>query len=116
MKDYMSKLQFGDKEITIAFDLNVLETIQEQFGSLQAWSDRIEPEEGGEPDIKALLFGFTEMINEGIDIDNENNHTQKPFMTKKQVGRLLTQVGLENASKKIMQVVVDSTKSDEKNT
>ena len=115
MKDYMSKLQFGDKEITIAFDLNVLETIQEQFGSLAEWSDRIEPKEG-EPDIKALLLGFTEMINEGIDIDNENNHTQKPFMTQKQVGRLLTQVGLENASKKIMQVVVDSTKSDEKNT
>ena len=114
MKDYMGTLQFGEREIKIAFDLNVLETIQEKFGSLQAWSEKIEPKEG-EADIGALLFGFMEMINEGIDIQNDKDHTNIPFMTKKQVGRLLTEYGLEDASKKMKQVVIDSTKNDEKN-
>lgn len=114
MKDYMGKLQLGDREIPFSFDLNVLETIQEKYGSLQEWSAKVEPEEG-EADIGALLFGFTEMINEGIDIQNDKNHTNDAFMTKKQVGRLLTEYGLEDASKKMKQVVIDSTKSDEKN-
>ena len=55
------------------------------------------------------------MINEGIDIDNEENGTDiKPFNLK-QVGRMLTEIGLENIASKISDTVIESTKSTEKN-
>ena len=55
------------------------------------------------------------MINEGIDIRNEENGTDIPPFTKKQSGRLLTEIGLEKATQTINDTVVESTKSEEKN-
>ena len=50
----------------------------------------VEVYETKEVDIKALIFGIKEMINEAIDIDNENNQLNQPLLTEKQVGRLIT--------------------------
>jgi hypothetical protein len=55
------------------------------------------------------------MLNEGIDIDNEENgKDEKPF-TLKQVGRLITEIGLANATATLNNTVIESTKSEEKN-
>ena len=67
----------------------------------------------GEPDAKAVIFGFTEMINEGIDIDNEENGTDIKPLTLKQVGRLITEIGLSKATETLNQTVVESTEGDE---
>lgn len=67
------------------------------------------------PDISALIFGYTCMINEGIDLENEEKGTNRPFMTRRQVGRLLTGIGLEDAARTMNQIFVDSTKGEEKN-
>lgn len=67
------------------------------------------------PDIGALIFGYMCMLNEGIDLENEEKGTNKPFMTRRQVGRLLTAVGLEEAAKTMNQLFIDSTKGEEKN-
>ena len=69
----------------------------------------------GEPNAKAVIYGFTEMLNEGIDIDNEENGTDEKPLTLKQVGRMITEIGLQNATKKLNETVIDSTKSEEKN-
>ena len=49
-----------------------------QHGSLDGWDD-LKPKEKakyeGEPDAKAVIFGFTQMLNEGIDMSNEENGT-----------------------------------------
>ena len=55
------------------------------------------------------------MINEGIDIENEENGTNNPLLTLKQVGRIVTEVGLGSATQVLNETVVESTKSDEKN-
>ena len=53
--------------------------------------------------------------NNSNDISNEENGTDiKPF-TKKQTGRLLTEIGLENATQTLNDTVIESTKSEEKN-
>jgi hypothetical protein len=65
--------------------------------------------------IKALVFGITEMINEGIDIDNEDNNTSEPFVSHKKVGRMLTEIGIEKAAQNMNDLVVKSTKDDSKN-
>lgn len=115
MKDYNGILQYNGKEYPLVFNLNVMEAIQEEYGSLDKWGELTDGRSNGEPDAKAVIFGFTEMINEGIDIQNEDEGTDiKPF-TKKQVGRMITEIGLQNATITMNDTVINSTQSTEKN-
>ena len=114
MKDYNGTLQYKDKTYTLVFNLNVMEEIQEEYGTLAKWGAMTDGTEG-EPNAKAVLFGLTAMINEGIDMANDENGTDDKPLTKKQVGRLLTEVGLMEATQTINDVVINSTKSEEKN-
>ena len=114
MKDINGEIQYKGKNYKLVFNLNVMEAIQEKYGSVQKWGDMTDGEDG-EPNAKAVIFGFTEMLNEGIDIDNDENGTDlKPF-TLKQVGRMITEVGLLEATKKLNDTVIASTQSEEKN-
>ena len=142
MKDVNGKIQYKEKEYTIVFNLNVMEKIQEKYETIDKWAgltdgvayaqraymkehgtldgfDELTDEEKAkypaEPDAKAVIFGFTEMLNEGIDIENEENGTDlKPF-TQKQVGRMITEIGLAKATEKLNKTVIESTKNEEKN-
>ena len=142
MKDINGEIQYKEKTYKLVFNLNVMEAIQEKYGSLDRWGeltdgtahaqkeyaqkhgsldgwDELKPEEkakfNGEPNAKAVIFGFTEMINEGIDIQNEENGTDIKPLTLRQVGRLITDVGLANATKTLNETVIASTQSEEKN-
>ena len=55
------------------------------------------------------------MINEGIDIENETAKEPRKLLNRKQVGRLVTKMGLEKTAEKLNTAIVESTKSDEKN-
>ena len=114
MKDVNGKIQYKDKEYKLVFNLNVMEEIQEEYKSLEEWGNLTDGQ-SGEPNAKAVIFGFTAMLNEGIDMDNEENGTDIKPLTLKQVGRIITEVGLLEATKTLNKTVVDSTQSDEKN-
>lgn len=114
MKDVNGEIQYKGNTYKLVFNLNVMEEIQEEYKSLKEWGELTDGE-NGEPDAKAVIFGFWCMLNEGIDIQNEENGTDlKPF-TRKQVGRMITEFGLANATNKLNKTVIDSTKSKEKN-
>lgn len=114
MKEMKSEIEYKGQKYHLVFNLNVMEVIQEEYGTLGEWG-KLTDGTNGEVSAKAVIFGLTEMLNEGIEIDNEENGTDlKPF-TRKQVGRLLTEIGLQEATKKLNDTVVESTKSDEKN-
>lgn len=119
MKDVNAKIQYKEREYTLVFNLNVMERIQEEYGSVDKWGDLTEGKDeegkGKEPNAKAVIFGFTEMINEGIDIENEEKGTDIKPMTLKQVGRMITEIGLEKATGTIHNTVIKSTESTEKN-
>ncbi len=102
------KIEYKGKEYTIVFNLNVMESIQAKYGTIEKWGELTDGQ-GEEVDIQALIFGLTEMINEGIDISNEDNGTNNPFFTHKQVGRILSEVGLSKITEKINETVVNST-------
>lgn len=114
MKEVSSVINYKDKEYKIVFNLNVMEKIQEEYKTIQAWGDLTDGAKG-EVNIKALVFGLTEMINEGIEIDNEDKGLNEPLLTHKKVGRMLSEIGLDKATKEINGIVIESTKSDEKN-
>lgn len=114
MKDINGKIQYRDKEYKIVFNLNVMEAIQAEYGTMEKWGDLTDGS-AGEPDAKAVIFGIREMLNEGIDIDNDENGTDIPFFTHKQVGRLVTEAGLRNVTEEMNKTVIESTQSAEKN-
>ena len=142
MKDFNGNIQYKGVNYSLVFNLNVMETIQEEYESLDKWGsltdgteyaqreyikqhgsldgwDDLKPKDRakyeGEPDAKAVIYGFTQMLNEGIDIDNEENGTNNPPLTLKQVGRMITEIGLANATKTMNETVISSTKGEEKN-
>ena len=148
MKDFNGEIQYKGKSYKLVFNLNVMETIQEEYGSIDVWGELTDGSEyakreyekaiqskknatpwnelsdaekakwSGEPDAKAIIFGFTEMINEGIDIENDEKRAQgdaqslRPFITIKQGGRLITEIGLEKATEKIHETVIESQHLD----
>lgn len=114
MKSKLQEIEYKDKKYKLAFDLNVMESIQDEYGSIEEWGKLVEPEEG-EPNIKALVFGATQMINEGIEISNDENGEDEKPLTHRKVARILTEVGLESVTSKVQQTVVDSAADDSKN-
>lgn len=115
MKSAMQTIEYRGKTYRLVFDLNVMESIQDEYGSIEAWGKLTEPEDGGEPNIKALVFGVTEMINEGIEIANDEDGTDEKPLTHRKVARILTEVGLESVADKMQKSVIDSTEDDSKN-
>ena len=114
MKSKLQEIEYKDKTYKLAFDLNVMEAIQDEYGSIEAWGKLVEPEDG-EPNIKALVFGATQMINEGIEISNDDDGTDEKPLTHRKVARILTEVGLESVTDKVQKSVIDSTEDDSKN-
>lgn len=114
IKELKSTIEYKGIEYDLVFNLNVMEEIQTEYGTLSTWSDLVMGE-NKEADIKALIFGILTMLNEGIDIYNEENNLPRNFFTKKQVGRMITELGLDNVTGKVTQTIIESTKSDSKN-
>ena len=111
MQEKIKHITANGIEYPLVFNLNVMEAIQEKYETLEKWGELTDGKER-EVDIKALKFGITEMINEGIDIENENNEVKRNFLTEKQVGRIVTDIGVEKLSTDVQKTVIDSTKSD----
>lgn len=110
------------KDYPFIYSINVMATLQKKYGSIQAWADVVEPKpkkngERIEPDLDALIFFFTEAFNEGIEVENEEKNINRQLLTSRQVGRLVTKLGLEEANKKLKEAVINAQpeKVEEKN-
>ena len=110
----------GDDKVTLAFNLNVMAKIQAEYGSVNAWASMLEddpkkPKRGGEPDMQAFLNGFTFMLNEGVEIDNETRQADqhKPPYTQSQVGRLIGKWGQNAVSDAMKHAITGSTDTGE---
>jgi len=112
MKDYKFEFEFNGEKFALVFNLNVMEAIQKQYGTVQKWGKLTDNKGGKEPNAKALIFGFTEMINEAIEMENDETGNNKPLMSLKQVGRLITKVGIQESAKKLNKVITESVKDD----
>lgn len=111
MKDYKINFKLDDKEYSIVFNLNVMEAIQEEYGTVQEWG-ALTDGKSGEVNAKALKFGFMAMMNEAIEIENEENGTNKQLFTLSQVGRIITRAGIEKSAETLNNAVIEATKED----
>lgn len=115
MLDIVKHITINEKEYPIAFTLNVMEEIQDKYESMEKWGNILQPPKGKEPMIKDLKWTFTQFINEGIDIENEDKGEQRAFLTEKQVGRLISVVGIDKINEKMMSVTAESMKTKDPN-
>lgn len=114
MKDYKFDLEVEGKIYKLIFNLNAMEEIQEEYGTIEKWGELTDGK-SGEVNVKALIFGLACMMNEAIDMKNEEEGTSIPLLTKKQVGRIITKAGIEKSAKKLNEAIVKSTKGEQKN-
>ena len=109
MKDFYTKWEVNGKEYTLAWNLNVMEEMQDKYGSLEAWG---KISEGEEPKISSIIDAFEAMLNEGIEIDNEKNGTNEKPLTHRQIGRIISAYGVENAAETMKNAISEATKDD----
>ena len=114
MKEISKEFEYKGKTYGLVFNLNVMAVIQDKYGTLEKWG-KLTDGKDGEPNAQAIIFGLWAMINEYLDIQNEENGTEEKMLTNKQVGRMITEIGLQSSAQLMNGVVIDSTKSGEKN-
>ena len=112
MKNKVSYIETENRNYPICFNLNVLEEIQDAYGSMKAWGEAVQPSDNSEPTIKVLKCGLVAMINEAIDIENEQNGTNYTPVTSKQVGWIISEVGLGVVVEKIKELTTSANKVD----
>ena len=123
MKDISDKLNYKGKEYPLVFNLNVLEEIQEEYGTITKWIEAAYGKETGEPSAKALSFGIRAMVNEAIDMAEEEHEPAGELekISLKQANRMLTELikteGLEKTIGTIDRLMSESMQSgkDSKN-
>ena len=111
MKDHQIKFIANEKEYSAIFNLNVMQEIQEEYGTVEKWAELTDAK-AGEINAKALIFGMRAMINEAIEINNDEKGENQPVLTLKQVGRIISQMGLQNGAQTLNNAVIEATKED----
>lgn len=114
MNEKLAYIDAGNKKYPICFNLNVMEEIQNVYGTVGDWADIVEKSNTGEPKVADLKVGLREMINEAIDIQNENAEVKQEFVSLKQVGRIITDAGISNVLNAIKNLSLSSS-TDEGN-
>ena len=111
MIDKITYLETDSEKFPLAFTLNVMEALQEEYGTLSELSELNKKQK--EPNIKALKFFITEAINEGIDIENEKSDEKRAPITSAKAGRIITEIGFQKVAKTINKIVSESVKTKE---
>lgn len=106
MMNGLQHITIKEVEYPLAFTLNVMEEIQDKYGTLNNWTKIFDTKK--EVKMSDVIYTFKLFINEGIDIENEEKNETREFVTHKKVGRLLTELGLSNATGQIMEIFTNS--------
>lgn len=112
MIDKITYLETDSEKFPLAFTLNVMEALQDEYETLSNWSELIRNKK--EPNIKALKFFITEAINEGIEIENEKSGEKRVSITSSKAGRIITEIGLKKVANTITKMITESMPHNEK--
>lgn len=112
MIDKITYLETDSEKFPLAFTLNVMEALQDEYETLSNWSELIRNKK--EPNIKALKFFITETINEGIEIENEKSGEKRVSITSSKAGRIITEIGLKKVANTITKMITESMPHNEK--
>lgn len=111
---FMERLTYlEDKEKTPLFaDINTLLDIQEKFGSIDEWIERLGAEEG-KTDYNVMRWTVMTFINEGITLENIETGKEKEQVTERYAGALISAYGAAKMMKKIIEAYANCMGEDE---
>ena len=121
MENGIKYIETKTAKYPVVFNINVIDVMQEKYGSIEKWTDTIEGivrdksgkiKEQVTPQMKDIKFFIKEAINEGIDIENETNKEKREFVTEKQVGRILTEAVTTSIVDTLKNLATESIKTD----
>lgn len=94
MKDISDTLTYKGKEYKLVFDFNVMQDLQDEYGTFNKWLEEAYGKETNEPSVKALAFAIMSMVNNGIEIENEERKPEEAIkpITARQANRMLTEL------------------------
>lgn len=112
------KFEHGGKEYGLIYNLNVMERIQETYGSIDKWARLVMNKK--EPNIKALIAGITFMLSEYAEIENERRAELRdgdllPVLTHKQTSRLFSSMGTSRLFELVDKAIDEAGGDEEKN-
>lgn len=86
----LSTIEFHGDKLPILCTMEILEQIQDEFGSITKFSERLIPvtpdnKPNGLPDMHAVVFTLPKFINEGIDVYNQDHKIKLEKMTVKEI-------------------------------
>lgn len=112
MIDKIHEFEIRGKKYPIAFNLNVIEAIQEKYKGLEEWEKALGSEKDGEA-ISTLKWTLWMFVNAGIETNNFEKGEERATITIEQAGML---VGGTSDMRKIMEtiqkVVTDSSPTE----
>lgn len=115
----LEQIKVGAVKYPLAYNLNVQARLQKEYGSLRKWLEKIAPQkkdkkdnEEQEVDIEAVIITARELINEGINIENDNLIEKRPYVSKEEAGRIVSRVGIAVLRDKLFEM---STSGNEEN-
>lgn len=112
LKNVSKTVELAGKKYEMFCNINVLQELQDRYGSMQAWADHLDDAKG-EASLKAVLDGLAVMINEGIDIANDDGKNRQ-MITRKQLGRMVDEVSLPELLSTMGELISESMQSAEK--
>ena len=101
MIDKIRYLDDGKNKYPIAFTLNVMEALEDEYGGLKKWVELINSDE---PSYKAIKFMVQATIEEGQDILNQTNDK----LSSKEIGRLISRIGVDKVGSEIFELIKES--------
>lgn len=105
MLDNLRYLECSYGKIPMAFTLNVMEAIQEEYNDFETWMNLLKNKM---PSIKALKFFVTATINEGIGIENSKLGKRRDFIDSADAGRIVTECGMVKTIQEINKLISGS--------
>lgn len=113
LEEKMEYIIVNEVKYPLVFNLNVMEHMQNEYGSMDEWGKAAEPTKKVtsfdkkthkkieivkklEPSFKVLIWTFQEFINEGIRKENKSKNEKSEYLTHEDVGDLMTVYGIEN--------------------
>lgn len=111
MLENKNVIEHNGVKYPIEFNMNVLAEMEKHYeGGWTEWLTLVDQE-----NITAIRWGICQAMNEAIDIENETSDSPKPFLTEKQVGRIVTAIGIEASVVQLSSAVVGSFEESDPN-
>jgi hypothetical protein len=100
----MKNLEHEGIKYPLVVDLNSMEDFQKSFFSETGKSitDAEALEKFG---LTAGILQFMAALNEGLDYENHKKGTAREFVSKREAGRIMSEIGMEKASAAIAELV-----------